>query len=162
MKSKSKGIKHLVECHCVLPQYRDAKVPIYHKFTVFSVLDESDTVIPKFAECNNCGVAHKVYDILKSEIVMGRDEVTSCMSIDDIKLMMSSDVANVLDAYHADIATWEHALFIQQNSVWGSIIILSKEEIQGEIQGKALVFVDRGQIRIEPFTRQFMVGKRNA
>ena len=75
-----KGTKHLIQCHCLLPQYRNKPDPVFHKFPVFSVIDESDTVILKYAECNNCGAAHKVYDICKSEILTGRDEARGCLS----------------------------------------------------------------------------------
>ena len=51
-----RGQKHLIECHCILPQYRRALNTVYHKFVVFSEIDDSDTVVPKFAQCNNCGV----------------------------------------------------------------------------------------------------------
>ena len=80
-----KGVKHLVQCHCILPQYKNAKDPVFHKFTVFSVIDDSDTVVSKYAECNNCGAAHKVYDICKSEIVVGKDEVRSYLKISDFQ-----------------------------------------------------------------------------
>ena len=79
------GQQHLIQCHCVLPQYRGRKDPVYHKFTVFSIIDESDTVVPKFVQCNNCGVIHKVYDICKSEIITGKDEMRNTAKIDDFK-----------------------------------------------------------------------------
>ena len=39
------GIKHLIECHCMLPQYRNKKDRQYHKFVVFSIIDNADCVI---------------------------------------------------------------------------------------------------------------------
>ena len=62
------GFKHLVQCHCILPQYRKMKDPVFHKFVVFSTIDKKDNVEPKNVQCNNCGVIHKVFDICKSEI----------------------------------------------------------------------------------------------
>ena len=74
----------MVECHCVLPQYRNRKEVVYHSFVVFSIIDEAGTVIPKHATCNNCGVIHNVRDICKSEIIPGR-EIGAVIEIDDIK-----------------------------------------------------------------------------
>ena len=84
------GIKHLVSCHCVLPQFRKMKNPIFHKFVVFSKL-ENDNVVPKIAKCNNCGVLHKVIDICKSEFIHGHeDSVRSIVQVDYIKLPLGS------------------------------------------------------------------------
>ena len=95
------GTKHIVECHCVLPQYRNRKIPIYHKFMVFSIIDDSDTVLPKYAQCNNCGVVHKIYDICKSEILAGKDEIRTLCTIEDISLTIPEDIRGVLDSYNS-------------------------------------------------------------
>ena len=60
------GVRHLIECHCTLPQYRNANPPVYHKFVVFSVLDE-DAIQKKLVQCNNCGIIHKVVDLCKKK-----------------------------------------------------------------------------------------------
>ena len=148
------GIKHIVECHCVLPQYRKRKNPLFHKFIVFSVVDEGDTVVAKHAQCNNCGVIHRVFDICKSEIVTGRDELGSLLSIDDIKFTIVPDVARVLESYSAELPTWEHAQFILQNEQWGEFIVLTRDQIDGEVQGKRLIFESSNKFRIEPYTFQ--------
>ena len=96
-KNEATGIKHLIECHCILPQYRGSENPVFHKFIVFSVVDTSDTCVPKFVQCNNCGVVHKVYDICKSEIISGRDELKSVASISEIKIGINSDIRHLLD-----------------------------------------------------------------
>ena len=90
-----KGLKHLVECHCVLPQYRNKKDTSYHQFVVFSIIDNADSVIPKHAACNNCGVIHNIYDIGKSEIQAGQ-ETGAVMQREDIKLMMPKSLSDVL------------------------------------------------------------------
>ena len=102
------GQQHLIQCHCVLPQYRGRKDPVYHKFTVFSIIDESDTVVPKFVQCNNCGVIHKVYDICKSEIITGKDEMRNTAKIDDFKFGIPNDLINLLTTYNCDVNIWEH------------------------------------------------------
>jgi len=145
------GIKHLVQCHCVLPQFKDRSDPIFHKFTVFSIIDDSDTVQPKFSQCNNCGVIHKIVDICKSELT-SKEESRSIPNIEDIKFSLSSDLSRVLDSYQCDLATWEQAEWIFLNKLWDRWILLSRDEDeQGEIHGKRLIFSDEGRFRIEAF-----------
>lgn len=149
-----KGIKHLVECHCVLPQFRQQKEAPYHSFVVFSLIDSSDTVIPKHAKCNNCGVIHNVVDICKSEIQMG-SEIGAVMTEEDCKLMLPSGVVQVLETYNCEVPDWEHALYILQNEKWGEFIIVSREETEAnDITGKILRFISNGQYRLEPFLQK--------
>ena len=144
------GIKHLVECHCVLPQFRNSPKPVYHRFVVFSIIDDSNTIVPKHAQCNNCGVIHNVVDICKSEIYHGK-EVGAIMEKKDISLMLPDSIINILESYDCDIATWENALFILQNTQWGEHIVLTRNEEESEIHGKILKFYGAGQYRIEPY-----------
>jgi len=146
-----KGIKHVIECHCVLPQYRQTNNVIYHKFVVFSIIDNSDTVILKHAQCDNCGVIHRVFDICKSEIIAGRDELKTLGSIDDIKLTLPDDVILVLNSYNVDLATYENVKFILDNKLWGSNIILTRDVIEDETVGKALIFESFDKFKIESF-----------
>ena len=143
-----RGQKHLIECHCVLPQYRRSANTVYHKFVVFSVIDDSDTCIPKFAQCNNCGVIHKVYDICKSEIITNKEELRSIKTIDDISLTLPSDVSRILESYKCELPSWEHAEFIFNSESWGSIITLTRDEADAEITGKALQIDGRSKMSI--------------
>lgn len=146
------GIKHLIECHCVLPQFRDRRDPVYHRFVVFSEIDDNDNVIVKYAQCNNCGVVHRVTDIAKSEIILGKDESVSIVSIDDIKLSLPSNVVSVLESYAVDLPTWEEVAYVLENQRWGSIVILSSEEKLGKIEGKCLRFLGPLSVKIEPYS----------
>ena len=149
-----KGLKHLVECHCVLPQYRRRKDPPYHKFVVFSLIDDSETVIPKHARCNNCGVIHNIIDICKSEILLGQ-EVGAVMNKQDCSLMLPAGIVQVLESYNCDVPDWEHALYILQNEKWDDFIIVDREETsQGDITGKILKFFGPGNYRLEPFLQK--------
>ena len=69
-------VKHLIECHCTLPQYRNRPDIVYHKFPVFSLL-ESDSVVEKLARCNNCDAVHRVFDVCKSEIFIGDLDISA-------------------------------------------------------------------------------------
>ena len=147
------GVKHLIQCHCVLPQYRNSADPVFHQFVVFSVIDvESDTVIPKFAACNNCGAAHKVIDIQKSEIITGRDEVSTAMSKEDFTFSLPSDLYNLLQTYEREIADFEHAQFILENKLWGHHIVLSREELDDYTQGKMVKFLEEHRFKVESYT----------
>ena len=61
------GVKHLVQCNCMLPQLKSKS--ILHKFLVFSIVDDNNKVQVKFAQCNNCNVIHKVTEVCKSTIL---------------------------------------------------------------------------------------------
>lgn len=152
-----KGIKHLIQCHCILPQYKKRKDPVFHKFPVFSVIDESDTVILKYAECNNCGAAHKVYDICKSEIMTGRDEVRTKLSVDDFKFSLPSELFELLCQYEKELPDFELAQFIIDHKDWNRQIVLSREEMDDHTQGKIIRFLEEGKFRIESYTHKDIV-----
>lgn len=145
------GYKHLIECHCVLPQYRKLENPIFHKFVVFSLLDDEGNVIPKMSQCNNCGAVHKVVDICQSEIAAGKDETKSVLTKNDISRSLPSQLVGLLEEYELDVADYEFSKFIIENEKWGSVIILSKEQEGDGYAGKSLNFVGPNKYRVDPF-----------
>lgn len=146
------GYKHLIECHCVLPQYRKMENPIFHKFVVFSELDEEGNVLPKMAQCNNCGAIHKVVDICISEIAPGKDEARSVLTKNDVSRSLPKQLVELLEEYQLEIADYEYAKFIIENQKWDSLIVLSKEaEEAGGFAGKALKFVGPDRYRVDPY-----------
>lgn len=145
-------IKHLVECHCKLPQYKNKVDAPYHQFVVFSIIDGSGTAIPKHAVCNNCGVVHNVFDIAKSEILLGQ-ELGAVMSIDDISLMLPDSLRNILVSYKCDVADWEHVLFVLQNNKFPENIIIDRKSENNIISGKCLLMESHGKYKIQPFSR---------
>tara|TARA_S200000501_G_C20285214_1_gene509064 strand:- start:20 stop:505 length:486 start_codon:yes stop_codon:yes gene_type:complete len=151
--AKISGTKHLIECHCILPQYRGKKNTVFHKFVVFSMIDASDTCVPKFVQCNNCNAVHKVYDICKSEILPGRDELRSVVTKKEVKLGINRDVREILETYDCDISTWEMAKFVLDYEKWGTSIVLTQDNMDENTQGKALIFESRNVFKLENFTR---------
>jgi hypothetical protein len=149
-----KGTKHLVECHCILPQFRDKKDPVYHRFVVFSKIDESDTVITGNAQCNNCGTMHKVYDICKSEIIVGKDESASVESIRDVSMSLPNSLAELFGEYNLELPDYQLARHIMENRLWDSTIMLSKEQEEEQTNGKILRFLSPEKFRVESFSRQ--------
>ena len=155
---KHKGIKHLVQCHYILPQYRNVKDPTFHQFVVFSILElETDTIAPTFAECNNCGIVHKVIDICKSEIVTGREDLRSQISIADISHSIPSSLFELLQSYDRELPDYQHAQFIIEYDNWGDYIILTKEEVDDYVQGKLVKFISQDKFRVESYTQKKVV-----
>ena len=152
------GIKHLIECHCVLPQYRSKEKPLYHKFVVFSAIDDSDTVIATHAQCNNCGTVHKIYDICKSEIIAGKDESAVVERIKDFQISLPASLFELFESYHLEVPDYQYARFILENKMWDETIVLSSENEDETKSGKLLRFVAEDQFRVEPFSRQETVG----
>ena len=146
------GVKHLIDCHCILPQYRNADPPIYHKFVVFSVI-ENDNVEPKFVQCNNCSVVHKIVDICKSEIVAGLDFSSAITTLEEVKPALPDDIAAILDKNRCDLATWENVLFNLDNKPEGFEIPIAREENLGLTQVKVLVVNDKGKVRLKTESR---------
>ncbi len=149
-----KGVRHLIECHCVLPQYRRRDVPIFHKFPVFSKIDDQDIVEEKVVQCENCGTIHRVYDICKSEIIPGKDDSRVALTIEDIKISMSDKLSNILDSYDCDISLWEHVEFIIENEEWGSEVILKRESQADATSLKILQINGNDKLRIKTATRK--------
>lgn len=150
------GVKHIVECHCVLPQYVGSKNPVYHKFVVFSIIDDSDTVVPKYAQCNNCGVVHKVIDICKSEIHTGKDEISILPNKNDLSYSIPKHVLEVLESYECGIPDYEHAKFICDHSRWGETLTLSKEMLKDEIAGKFMI-IKSDKVVVESFIDKVVI-----
>jgi hypothetical protein len=151
------GYKHLIECHCVLLQYRDRKDPIYHKFVVFSAVDDTDTVIPAYAQCNNCGTVHKIYDICKSEIIAGKDESSSTEKKEDVCISLPKSLVELFESYNLEVANYQYARFILENKIWDSTIILTSELDGEQHAGKILRFLSAEKFRVEPFVREEFV-----
>lgn len=144
------GQRHLVQCQCVLPQYRKLKNPVFHKFTVFSIIN-SDVVEPKYVQCNNCGAVHKVYDICKSEIIPGKDELRSVTTIQELSIFIPSDLRQLLETYNCDITVWEHIRFLLEEQRWGDRVVITRETINDEITGKILTIAARDRFTLENY-----------
>ena len=153
-----RGIKHLVQCHCILPQFRKMKDPIFHKFVVFTVLDDNDNVLPKIVHCNNCGVVHNVTDICQSEIVTGREMSMSVMSKEDIRACIPPNISKLLDTYECDVPVWEEVQFYYETGLPAEPIVLTREEFKGTVSGKILHMLGGAKIKIESFTREELLG----
>lgn len=148
-----RGQKHLVTCRCVLPQYKSLKDPPSHKFVVFSIIKENDEIVIKYAQCNNCGIIHRVTNICKSEIVPNKDHMNSLIKLEEVKASIPSNFSNILEANYADLSTWEAVQFILENKRWGDFVILTSETDGDETTGKYIRILGETLCKVESFTR---------
>lgn len=152
-----RGQKHLITCRCVLPQYKNLKEPPAHKFIVFSAIRDDDDVVTKYAQCNNCGVIHRVTNICSSEIMSGKDHMGSLISVDEIKASMPKNIANILEANSVDLPTWEAVQFIVENKKWGEFVVLTTETEGEETTGKYIRILGETLCKVDTFTRSGVV-----
>lgn len=157
LKLKKRGYKHLVECRCVLPQFKARKDPPRHKFVVFSILDENDKVDPKYSQCNNCGLIHRVIDICTSEIQQSKENSSFILNIDDIKISLPKDLSIILEKYRVDLPSWEQAVFILENKEWGNFIMLEQEDEGDTKMGKYVRILGENFFKIENFSRNELI-----
>jgi hypothetical protein len=123
---------------------------VFHSFIVFSQITDEGEALEKLAQCNNCGVIHRVYDICKSEI-MKKEAHAAIVTEQDIALSLPSELSGILASYSCDVATWENVHFIYSNQAWNEGVILTREEEKGVWSGKRLIVVGPAQFRIEPY-----------
>lgn len=155
------GTRHLIECQCILPIFKDRKDPPFHKFPVFSVIDADENVVSSLAKCENCGSIHKIIEICKSEIVLGKEDARGIQTIFDIKQALPANIINILETYKCDLSVWQHTKFILDNQKWGVSVVLENEAVSAETSGKILTFLGPQQLNIESFNREDMVGNKN-
>ncbi len=147
------GIKHLIQCHCVLPQYRKRKEPVFHKFVAFSVIDDENEVVSKLVACNNCAAVHRVTEISKSEIVPSKENSRAVVTQAELALSLPKDLAELFKTYNADLATWEEAVFIIDYKKWGTVVTMSREDDDNVVRGKTLEFLGPERFRVSAFSR---------
>ena len=152
------GSKHLIQCHCILPQFRNMNNPLFHKFVVYSKVDDNEDIIPRLVSCNNCGVTHKIVDFCKSEVVYGSEDAVAVVSVEDIMSFLPDKIVKILDSHMCDIATWEQVADIFEEQAWGSVINISKQEAGNSTQIKTLTIRGSSEFKIDAHIRQDSLG----
>jgi hypothetical protein len=129
--------------------------PIFHKFVVFSKTDESGNVVTKLSKCNNCDTLHKVVDFCKSEIMHGKDEDVSVLTIDDISSSLPEKIVEALSNHFCDIATYEEVLDVIESQEWGKSVNISKTDLDSSVQVKSLLILENSfKIQVELYDSQ--------
>lgn len=148
-----KGVKHLIRCRCILPTLKGRDNPPLHEFVVFSVIKD-DKVIESTAQCNNCGITHKIVDLCKSVIVPNSENSGATITVEDIKLSLPENVNSIMESNNRELADYQHLQFLIENNDTTGFVILSKETIDDKQQGKLLKYKGGGKFAIEPFSTQ--------
>jgi hypothetical protein len=140
-------VKHLIECHCTLPQYRNRPDIVYHKFPVFSLL-ESDSVVEKLARCNNCDAVHRVFDVCKSEIFIGDLDISAIKTQQEVMSEIPQQLRESLVPLNLDICTLEHILWCIENNKEEKIP-LRRDNIKGKLFVKFINVKTDGKWKFE-------------
>jgi len=153
------GQKHLIKCRCVLPQFKNSNdlERKRHRFPVFSEII-NDVVKHKYAQCNNCGLIHKVIDICTSNIMSGKEDMNSILSIEDIKTSINSQLSSILERYQCDLPTWEQTQYVIENKRWGEIIILTNDPEEDNKVIKYLRILGETLFKVDSHTRKDIIG----
>lgn len=151
--------KHLVKCSCVLSTFKNKKDPVFHRIVAFSEIDEEGEVIPSFVLCNNCGALHKIKELCKSEIIYAKDNLSSLPNIDEIKLSIPQKIIEICSSYDIDLPTWQELKFIIENELWGSRVILTREDVDASLTGKVLLLFGPDTLKIESYTTNMAIEK---
>ena len=115
------GQKHAIKCRCILPQFKKREKPIFHEFIVFSTV--TDNVFDEsFAQCNNCGIVHRVVDFCKSEITT-KENIKSIQTIDDVSFSLKESIVELLKNSNADLATFQEVAFVVENEIYNKKIL---------------------------------------
>lgn len=146
-------IKHLIECNCILKQFELIEPAVFHKFIVFSIINDDETFKASYAKCNNCGGIHKVMEIGKSE-KLKRDTAPSLPVIDEIKTNFPEKLIEAIGRYNLDLPSWQEIKFLYENEVWGKPVILYREEENGESFGKCLMLIGKTLWKIDNFSTE--------
>ena len=128
-KQQKVAIKHVLECNCILPQYKNVTPPVFHKFIAFSELNKDGLVKTSYVACNNCTVVHKILDAGKSEILK-KENSNLVPTIGDIETNLPGWLTALLKQHDCLLPTWQEAQFVVENEQWGKALVLSREPDQ--------------------------------
>lgn len=147
------GTKHLIQCHCVLPQFRKMNEPIFHKFVVYSRFKENQEVEESLSRCNNCDAVHRITDLCKSEIVLKIEDTDTVVDIDEIKIGLPDKLIKILEKNNCEIPTYESIDHIFEKEIWNSSVVISRQNINNEkIHVKILEIKSENKFRIKSET----------
>jgi hypothetical protein len=138
-------VKHLIDCQCSLALFKNKTQPVYHKFPVFSLIDEKDRIEEKYVMCENCNIIHYVVEVCKSEIKWGKESLSFLVKTkEDVKFNLLSleqnHLVDLLERNQCHISEWETAEFFIENKDKNGILLLNKNEIDNNIVVSLLEF----------------------
>tara|TARA_Y100000592_G_C5377288_1_gene271613 strand:- start:373 stop:843 length:471 start_codon:yes stop_codon:yes gene_type:complete len=142
-------INHLIDCHCILKIYQNIEKHVYHKFIVFSEL-EDDNFKKKYVECNNCGSIHEVTNINKSNIMSDSTKYKALVtSKEDLHFNLPEKYVSFLVKNKVqETYIWENINYLLENNLEGSIIY-NKESIDGNVICNFININNKGNFSIK-------------
>lgn len=146
-------IKHTIECNCVLPQYKNIVPIVFHKFIVFSIINEDGSIKPSYASCNNCGAIHKIIEVGQS-IQTQKESTPLLLTINEIKTQLPEGIVKLLESYKCDITTWQEVKFIIEEQKWGRTVILTKENDGEYFVGKYILILGKELYKVDSFSTE--------
>jgi hypothetical protein len=149
-----KGQRHLIQCRCILPQFKSHNPPVFHQFTVFSIIGDDDKLRKHFAQCNNCGLIHKIVDVCRSEMQTSKDELKSLETIDDVLSGLSQQLRDFLVTVDVDLPTVQAITFIVNEKRWGDYVTLFSETVDDMTQVKRVRVLSETLYKVETFNRE--------
>ncbi len=150
------GTKHLIQCHCMLPQYRKMAEPIFHKFVVYSKVNEKDEIKHKLVRCNNCDAVHRVIDFCKSEIVTKIEDTDVIIDEEEIKLGLPEKIVKILEKNNSDLATYEAIDHIFEEEIWDTEVVVSRQTQAEKINLKILHIKSESRFRLKSESIDFI------
>lgn len=149
------GVKHLVTCTCILPQFESIDPPIFHKFVVFSLINADGSIQPSIAKCNNCHGLHKVTEVGVSQ-KLKKETSATLTDIEEIKTTLPEKLVQVVEKYKLDLPSWQEIQFVFENEKWDRPIILVKEQGDNpeDISGKYLLISSKSLWRVQTFSTE--------
>lgn len=148
------GIKHLVQCNCILPQYRNSNPPVFHEFPVFSVVNDNNEFLAHYAECNNCSAQYKITEVGQAQR-LPREISSKVPKLSDCKLQIANPkLVATLEQYDCTLPTWQEVIYILENQEWGRPVILTKENDGGIISGKYMIVLGEQLFKIDTYSNE--------
>jgi len=126
---------------------------VFHKFIVFSIINDDETFKPSYARCNYCGAIHKVTEVMTS-VQQRRDTAPMLPDIEEIKTTLPEKLVELLSRYTLDVTTWQEIKFIYENELWGKAVILQRETEGQESYGKYLLIAGKTLWKIDTFSTE--------
>lgn len=146
-------IKHLIQCKCILLQFRRMPDPPFHKFVVFSEIDSNALIVPSLVQCPNCGVVHKIKEVGLSEILR-KEDAPSILTIEEIKSSLPKKIVEGLSGYNLELHQWMEVRWIIDNEKWGRTVILTKDSADGLVSGKYVQIIGPELWKFSNFSRE--------
>lgn len=153
-------VKHLIQCKCILMQFRKMPDPPLHKFIVFSEIEPPGIIVNSLAQCPNCGVVHKVKEVGVSE-VLRKEDAPSVLTIDEIKSSLPEKLVAGFTGYELELHQWMEIKWIIDNEQWGRNVVLTRDSADGLVTGKYVQIISKDIWRFSNFSREEVIAEKN-